>query len=189
MYLERERDRERARVNSSVESQIRQDKKRKSPITQACAGWWHSNSIPAEAAGGAQAASAAGPSCRLPVKSRPPKRHKQVTKSLLPAEDTLPLAEMLGTDVARHLPKEPRMVSCPFQPSFPWGTSLLPLGCRQTQAAQASATRLAPHGSDFQFCTSNSHQPWKPIRKSVKCHRLQGSFLLSAWPGTDHYGL
>lgn len=72
---------------------------------------------------------------------------------------------------------------------LPWGTPLLPLGCRQTQAAQTSAAWLSPHGSDFQICTSNSHQPWKPIRKSVKCRRLQGSFLLSAWPGTDHYGL
>lgn len=39
MYLDRKRGRERARVNSSVESQIRQDKKCKSPITQACAVW------------------------------------------------------------------------------------------------------------------------------------------------------
>lgn len=113
-------------------------------------------------------------------------------EAIAPARNTLPLAELKGMDVTGILPKELQVVSGHSQPSFPCFTLLRDhlcchsVACRQTQTAQASATRWVPHGSDFQFCTSNSHQAWKAITKSVKCCQSQCSVLLRAWPGTDH---
>lgn len=65
-HVFRERRRERVRVNTPVERQIKQDRKYKSPITQAHDGWGHSNYISAETPRGLKASSAEGPAFKLP---------------------------------------------------------------------------------------------------------------------------
>lgn len=72
-HVFRERRRERARVNTPVDRQIRQDRKYKSPVTQAHDGWWHSNCISAEAPRALKASSAERPAFRLPLKVTQPK--------------------------------------------------------------------------------------------------------------------
>lgn len=149
---------------------------------------------PAKASRGLKATSAEGPAFRLPLQLLTPKALTS-NEVIAPAKTTLPLGEMKGTDITEHLLKELQMVAGCSQPSFPCFTPLRDYLCchsvafRETWTAQTSATWLVPHGSDFQFCTSNSHQTWKEIKKSVKCCQFQGSVLLKAWPGTDHYRL
>lgn len=114
-----------------------------------------------------QVASAVGWACRFPIK--PPKWHRYSAlcawshhETTADSRNTLPEAKKQGSGVARSLPKQ-----------------------LQGPAGHVSVLRQhqpqAPRGPDSQCCTGSSHQPWKPIRKSVKCRKRQFSAGCVAW--------
>lgn len=79
-------------------------------------------------------------------------------KLLPPAENTIPLAKMQGTGVARHLPKQPQIVASPFQPSFPCFTSLGGHLCCHSAAGKPRQHRPQQLGCPHMALISNSAQ-------------------------------